>query len=63
MSQQQSQASRVIRLQNSFDFELDNSKLSIIFKKGLFEKILNPPQENKDIPRTVTVKCLQKGCR
>jgi hypothetical protein len=50
-------------LQNSFDFELDNSKLFIIFKKGLFEKILNPPQENKDIPKTVTVKCLQKGCR
>lgn len=55
-------ATRLIKLQNSSNFELDINTQPTIFKKRLFEKILNSPQENINISRTVTVKCLQKGC-
>ena len=54
------------RLQNSPDFELSTKDQPMIFKKGLFIKILDPPLANPEDPRsfrTVTIKCTQPGCR
>jgi hypothetical protein len=54
------------RLQNSPDFELSIKDQPMIFKKGLFIKVLDPPPANPEDPksfRTVTVKCTQPGCR
>jgi hypothetical protein len=60
---QQNQANRIIRLQNSLDFELDINTQPNIFKKGLLSKTLNPPQKDINISRTTTVKCLQLNCK
>jgi hypothetical protein len=60
---QQAQSSRIIRLQNSLDFEININTQPNIFKKKLFQKFLNSPQENINIPRTITVKCLRKECK
>jgi hypothetical protein len=52
--------------QNLPDFQLDEESSPIIFKKGLFSKILNPLKENpEDINnyRTVTIKCLRPNCK
>jgi hypothetical protein len=55
------------RLQNASDFTLpllENSPP--IFKYELFSKTLDPPKENPERPenyRTVTIKCLYKGCQ
>ncbi|RKF60853.1 hypothetical protein OnM2_047016 [Erysiphe neolycopersici] len=57
-----STSNRLIQNQNDISFELDINKEAPIFKKKLFEKVLNPPQENKNVPRTCTIKCLAKGC-
>jgi hypothetical protein len=60
---QQTLADRTIRLQNDSNFELDINSQPLIFKKKLLEKILDPPQEDHNIPRTTTVKCLFKYCQ
>ncbi len=53
--------------QNSPDFKLEAIEDSvIIFKKGLFSKTLDPPKadpENINNYRSVTIKCLYKGCK
>ena len=51
------------RAQNTPDFILNLEGDSTLFKKSLLSKTLEPPQINLDNPRTVIVKCLQKGCR
>jgi hypothetical protein len=50
--------------QNHPDFKLPLplDKKSIIFKKEYFIKVLDEPQEDPLIPRTVTVKCTYKNC-
>ena len=48
--------------QNSLEYKLPLSK-SNLFRKGYFEKILNPPQEDPIKPRTVTISCKFNGCR
>jgi hypothetical protein len=53
-------------LQNKEDFELEPiSKQPPIFKLGLMKKTLDSPKanpENINNYRTVTVRCLFKGC-
>jgi hypothetical protein len=53
--------------QNQSDFELEAlEKAPIIFKEKLFSKTLDPPKKDPqklENYRTVTVKCLQHGCR
>lgn len=49
-------------LQNQEDFKLlDNQPL--IFKRGYFIKELDPIQEDRTQPRTVTVTCTYKNCK
>ncbi|KAH7370261.1 hypothetical protein BKA65DRAFT_531945 [Rhexocercosporidium sp. MPI-PUGE-AT-0058] len=52
--------------QNHPDFELENIEdAPLIFKEKLFSKELNPPKENPEKLenfRSVTIKCLYKGC-
>ncbi|XMA13716.1 hypothetical protein WAI453_006507 [Rhynchosporium graminicola] len=48
--------------QNEPDYKIDTDKIPIIFKKGLFSKTLEPPNEDPTEPRLVTIKCLDKGC-
>lgn len=52
--------------QNQSDFELEDlEEAPIIFKEKLFSKTLDPPKKDPQIfenYRTVTIKCLQKGC-
>ena len=48
--------------QNSLEYKLPLSK-SNLFRKGYFEKILNPPQEDSTKPRTVTITCKYPSCR
>ena len=55
-------AKRLNNAQNESTFEINTSELPIIFKKGLFSKTLDPPNINKDEPRTIIVKCSHKGC-
>jgi hypothetical protein len=54
-------------LQNLEDFELEPiSKQAPLFKFGYALKTLDPPKSNpEDLNnyRTVTVKCLYKGCK
>ena len=54
-------------IQNNPDFKLEDIKdLAPIFKHKLFEKTLNPPKENPELLenyRSVTIKCLYKGCK
>jgi hypothetical protein len=53
--------------QNRPDFKLDPLKNQPpLFKFKYLSKTLDPPKENPEDPnncRTVTVKCLYKGCR
>jgi hypothetical protein len=63
MFQQQTQANRIIQLQNNSNYEINFNNQPNIFPKKLFEKILNLPQNDKNKARTVTVNCLQKNCR
>jgi hypothetical protein len=53
-------------LQNKEDFELEPiSKQPPIFKLSLMKKTLDPPKanpENINNYRTVTIRCLFKGC-
>jgi hypothetical protein len=54
------------RIQNAEDFQINLEDQPIIFKQGLFKKILEPPKDNPEDPknyRTVTIKCTQLGCR
>ena len=48
--------------QNSLNYKLPLSK-SNLFRKGYFEKTLNPPQEDLTKPRIVTVTCKFSGCQ
>jgi hypothetical protein len=52
--------------QNQPDFELEDLEDSpTIFREKLFSKVLDPPKkdpEKLENFRTVTIKCLQKGC-
>jgi hypothetical protein len=52
--------------QNRPEFELEDLEDSpLIFKEKLFSKTLDPPKDNPDKIenyRTVTIKCLYKGC-
>ena len=48
--------------QNEPNFILSENQ-PIIFKRGYFTKVLDPSQEDKTKPRTVTIKCLQKNCK
>lgn len=57
-----STSTRLNILQNREDFELSLNQ-SLIFKKGLFIKILEPIKEDSTKPRTVTVKCTYKYCK
>ena len=67
MSTSQNTSVKLNIAQNSPDFELEPlDQQSIIFKKGLFSKTLDPPKESLELLenyRTVTVKCLYSGCR
>lgn len=49
--------------QNSPDFKLNIKEQPLIFQKKLVIKELNDIQEDPLIPRTITVRCLYKGCR
>jgi hypothetical protein len=53
-------------IQNSPEFKLEPlEEQSSIFKEKLLEKILDPLKNNPEEPsnyRTVTVKCLIRGC-
>jgi len=48
--------------QNRPDYILPLSK-SNLFRKGYFEKVLNPPNIDPTKPRTVTVICKQPNCK
>jgi hypothetical protein len=65
MSQQSSIALNIT--QNQSDFRLSSlENLAPIFKYELFSKTLDPPKDNPELIdnyRTVTIKCLQQGCR
>ena len=50
------------KLQNNPNFEINSEDLPLIFKKGLYSKTLDPPQEEITQPRSVIVKCLYKNC-
>ena len=53
------------RVQNRPDYEIEESKQSIIFQRGLFTKELKLPKEDSTNLlnfRTVTVKCTQRFC-
>jgi hypothetical protein len=50
--------------QNQIDFVLEPINLQpSCFKYKLFEKVLNPIQEDINKPRTCTIKCLYKDCK
>ena len=53
--------------QNQPTFELEPlERALLLFKEKLLSKTLDPPKENPEDPknyRTVTIKCLFKGCR
>jgi hypothetical protein len=50
--------------QNQIDFVLESINLQPpCFKYKLFEKVLNPSQEDITQARTCTVKCLYKNCK
>ena len=64
-SQASSQATKTSitlnREQNDLDFEIDEDKKPLIFKRGLFSKTLDPAKSNPELVenyRIVTVKCL-----
>jgi hypothetical protein len=63
----QSEVLNRIIFENSPEFRLDPpEKQSALFQKRLFKKTLNPPHPNpksSDDHRTVTVECMQSGCR
>jgi hypothetical protein len=67
MATQQNATSIALNIaQNQPDFKLEDLEESlIIFKKKLFSKTLDPPKANPEKLenyRTVTIKCLYKGC-
>ena len=55
-------SNRTNQFQNQIDFILPE-KQPLIFKKGLFIKTLDPPQEDPNNPRTVTISCTYKNCK
>ena len=66
-SQEASSISKLNIIQNDPKFELESiENQSLIFRKKLFIKTLDPIKENPEKPenyRTVTVKCLYPSCR
>ena len=50
--------------QNSIDFKLEAiENQSSIFKYKFFSKVLDPPNNNPEDLRTVTIRCLFTGCK
>jgi hypothetical protein len=54
------------RVQNAIDFKINLEDQPKIFKHKLFTKTLDDLKDNPEDPksfRTVTIKCLQRGCK
>jgi hypothetical protein len=66
-TQQNATSIALNRAQNQDDFKLEDLKdAPLIFKKGFCSKTLDPLKENPEKIenfRTVTIKCLMKGCK